>query len=86
MLEQYIGYAYLFLAAIGFAYMYSKSREKARMAAKGGWTSFRGVALTFVGVFGLVGLLDAFIPLALIEKLLGSQALAGESLEGMMDE
>jgi hypothetical protein len=33
-----------------------------------------------------VGLLDAFIPPALIEKLLGSQALAGESLEGMMDE
>lgn len=56
------------------------------MAAKGGWTSFRGVALTFVGVFGLVGLLDAFIPPALIEKLLGSQALAGESREGMMDE
>lgn len=85
MLERYIGYAYLILAAIGFVYTYSKSREKAKKAAEGALKSLRGVALTFVGVFGLVGLLDVFVPPAFIERVLGSHGgvmslLAGSAL------
>lgn len=85
MLEQYIGYAYLVLAALAFAYTYARSREKAAAAAAGALKSFRGVALTFVGVFGLVGLLDVFVPPALIERVLGSEGglmslLAGGAL------
>ncbi|MDO8880560.1 MAG: permease [Coriobacteriia bacterium] len=85
MLERYIGYAYLVLAAIGFAYTYAKSHDKARKAAQGGLKALRGVALTFAGVFGLVGLLDIFVPPAFIERVLGSQGgfmslLAGSAL------
>ena len=85
MLEKYIGYAYLVLAAFGFAWTYSKSREKARAAAKSAGKSFTNVALTFAGVFGLVGLLDVFVPPALISKLLGAQGgvlslLVGDAL------
>ena len=82
MLEQYIGYAYLVLAAIGFAYTYSKSREKARKAAEGALKSLRGVALTFAAVFGLVGLLDVFVPPAFIERVLGSEGGAMSLLAG----
>lgn len=34
--------------------------------------SFGGVAVTFLSVFGLVGLLNVFVPASLIERLLGS--------------
>jgi uncharacterized membrane protein YraQ (UPF0718 family) len=82
VLERYIGYAYLVLAALGFAYTYSRSHDNAKKAAQGGWKSFRGVALTFVGVFGLVGLLDVFVPPSLIERLLGSQGGVSSLLVG----
>ncbi|MEL7667013.1 MAG: permease [Actinomycetota bacterium] len=85
MLERCIGYAYLVLAAIGFAYTYARSRDKAKKAAGSALKSLRGVALTFAGVFGLVGLLDVFVPPAFIERTLGSQGgvmslLAGDVL------
>ncbi|MGB4592472.1 MAG: hypothetical protein WBI63_01695 [Coriobacteriia bacterium] len=72
MLEKYIGYGYLVLVALGYAYTYAKSREKAKAAAINSAKSFRGVIVTFVAVFGLVGLLDVFVPPSLIERLLGA--------------
>lgn len=72
MVELYIGYAYLVLAALGFAYTYAKSRDKAKEAALGSLKSFRGVAVTFLAVFGLIGLLDVFVPPSMIESALGS--------------
>lgn len=85
MLEKYIGFAYLVLAALGFAYTRAKSPKKAAAAGKGALTSLKGVALTFTAVFGLVGLLDVFVPPSLIERTLGSQGgalslLAGDAL------
>ena len=85
MLERYIGFAYLALAALGFAYTYSKSRDKAAKATKGAFTSLKGVAVTFVAVFGLVGLLDVFVPPEVIRGALGSgggimSLLAGDAL------
>lgn len=82
MLEKYIGYAYLVIAAIGFAYTYTRSREKARKAAESAVKSLRGVALTFAAVFGLVGLLDVFVPPAFIERVLGSEGGAMSLLAG----
>lgn len=58
MLEKYIGYAYLILAAIGSVYTYARSREKAPKAVERAVKSLRGVALTFAAVFGSVGPLD----------------------------
>lgn len=72
MTERYIGYGYLVLAILGYALTYAKSHEKARAAAKNSAKSLSGVAVTFLSVFGLVGLLDVFVPAALIERLLGS--------------
>jgi uncharacterized membrane protein YraQ (UPF0718 family) len=72
MLEQYIGYGYLVLAAAGYVVTYAKSREKAKTAAGSSLKSFRGVLVTFIAVFGLVGLLDVFVPPELIEGLLGA--------------
>lgn len=85
MLEQYIGYGYLVLAALGYVYTRSRSKEKARNAARSATRSFLGVALTFAGVFGLVGLLDVFVPPALIKSALGAQGgpvslLVGDAL------
>lgn len=84
-MERYVGYAYLVLAALGFAYTYAKSRQKAAMAAKGALKSAKGVAVTFIAVFGLVGLLEVFVPPSLIEGALGSEGgltslLAGDAL------
>lgn len=73
MLERYIGFGYLMLAALGFAYTYAKSRTKAAAAARGALTSLKGVAVTFVAVFGLVGLLDVYVPPALIRQALGAE-------------
>lgn len=72
MTERYIGYGYLVLAIIGYGITYAKSREKARAAAKNSAKSFGGVAVTFLSVFALVGLLNVFVPASLIERLLGS--------------
>jgi uncharacterized membrane protein YraQ (UPF0718 family) len=72
VLEQYIGYTYLVLAALGFAYTFVRSRDKARAAAGNALKSFRGVAVTFLAVFGLIGLLEVFVPPALIESALGA--------------
>ncbi|MHB1342233.1 MAG: permease [Coriobacteriia bacterium] len=85
MLEKYIGYGYLVLATLGYAYTYAKSREKARAAALNSVKSFRGVIVTFVAVFGLVGLLEVFVPPSLIERLLGANGglmslLVGDAL------
>lgn len=85
MLERYIGFAYLALAAAGYVYTYAKSPAKAGKAGKSALKSLKGVAVTFAAVFGLVGLLDVFVPPALIERALGSQGgvmslLAGGAL------
>lgn len=85
MLEQIIGYAYLALAAIGFAITYSKSPVKARAAAKNTVMSFKSVGVTFIAVFGLVGLLNVFVPPTLISRLLGegggvTSLLVGDAL------
>lgn len=72
MAERYIGYGYLVLALIGYVVTYAKSREKARAAVKNAAKSFAGVAVTFLSVFGLVGLLNVFVPASLIERILGS--------------
>ncbi len=72
MAERYIGYGYLVLAVIGYIITFAKSREKARAAAKNSAKSFAGVAVTFLSVFALVGLLNVFVPASLIERLLGS--------------
>ncbi len=74
MVERYVGIVYLVVAGLGFAYTYAKSREKAAKAARSGLKSFGGVALTLVAVFGLVGLLEVYVPPSTIERLLGSQA------------
>ncbi len=73
MLERYIGYVYLALAALGYVLTSGRSREKAAAAARGALKSFTGVAVTFLSVFGLVGLLEVFVSPALIERLLGAQ-------------
>lgn len=73
MSEQYIGYGYLVLAVGALLYTYSRDRQKAGQAARGAWKSFSGVAVTFLSVFGLVGLLDVFVPPESIERLLGAQ-------------
>lgn len=85
MLEQYIGYAYLVLAAIGFAYTLTRSPQKARAAAGSSVKSFGNVAVTFIAVFGLVGLLNVFVPPSLISRLLGAEGglmslLVGDAL------
>lgn len=72
MLEQYMGYGYLALAVVGYAITAGKSRTKAVQAARGGLKSFTGVAVTFLSVFGLVGLLNVFVPPELIERLMGA--------------
>lgn len=73
MTEQYIGYGYLVLAVGALAYTYARSRQKATQAVRGAWKSFTGVAVTFLSVFALVGLLDVFVPPESIERVLGSQ-------------
>jgi uncharacterized membrane protein YraQ (UPF0718 family) len=85
VLERYIGFAYLALAAFGFAYTRARSRAKAATAAKGAMASLKGVAVTFAAVFGLVGLLDVFVPPELIKRALGAEGgivslLAGDAL------
>lgn len=82
MIEQYIGYAYLALAALGFAYTFSRSRDKAAQAARNSVKSFSGVALTFLSVFGLVGLLNVFVPPSLIEQALGAEGGFSSLLTG----
>lgn len=82
MLEKYIGYGYLVLAALGYAYTYAKSHDKAKAAAKNSVKSFSGVLVTFIAVFGLVGLLDVFVPQSLIERLLGASGGATSLLIG----
>lgn len=82
MLEQYVGYGYLALAALGYAYTAAKSRGKAKAAAKSSVKSLGGVAVTFLSVFGLVGLLEVYVPPALIERLMGSQGGALSLLVG----
>ncbi len=71
MVERWIGLGYLALAALGYAVTASRNGQKAKAAAHGALKSFTGVAVTFLSVFALVGLLDVFVPPALIERLLG---------------
>ena len=82
MLEQYMGYGYLVLAGIGYAVIARKSPDKAKKAALSGIKSFRGVAVTLLSVFGLVGLLNVFVPPALIEKFMGASGGVASLLVG----
>jgi uncharacterized membrane protein YraQ (UPF0718 family) len=72
-MERYIGFAYLVVAFIGYLVTVRLSRQKARQAATSGVKSFFGVAPTFLAVFGLVGLLEVFVPPSLIERALGAE-------------
>jgi uncharacterized membrane protein YraQ (UPF0718 family) len=67
-----MGYGYLALAALGYVFTAAKSRDKAKKAALNGVKSFTGVAVTLLSVFGLVGLLNVFMPPALIERNMGA--------------
>ncbi|MBE0417125.1 MAG: permease [Coriobacteriia bacterium] len=72
-MERYIGYGYLVAALIGYLVTMQRSKQKAQQAAASSVKSFLGVAPTFLAVFGLVGLLEVFVPPALIERTLGAE-------------
>lgn len=82
MSEQYIGYGYLALVAIGFIYTRARSREKVKAAGKAAIVSFRSIALTFGAVFALVGLLNVFVPPATVERLMGASGGVWSLLAG----
>jgi uncharacterized membrane protein YraQ (UPF0718 family) len=73
VLERWIGLGYLALAALGYLVTAGKSREKARAAARNAAQSFGNVAPTFLAVFGLVGLLNVFVPPSVVTRFLGEQ-------------
>jgi uncharacterized membrane protein YraQ (UPF0718 family) len=81
-MERYIGYAYLVLAIIGYAVTAGRSPRKAKAAAASGLKSFTAIAPTFIAVFGLVGLIDTFVPPELIERALGGNSYALSLLTG----
>ena len=64
------------LALVGGAYVWTafRRRQSAAQAARVGLKSFRGMATTFVAVFGLVGLFEVYIPASLIGKWMGHSA------------
>ena len=74
MVERYVGYVYLALAALGYAYTIRKSRAKAGKAAQSGLKAFKGVIVTLLSVFALVGLLEVYVPPEFITRTLGAQA------------
>lgn len=71
-MERYVGYGYLVLVAIGYIITVSRSRAKASVAGASAVKSFASIAPTFLAVFGLVGLLEVFVPPALVERFLGA--------------
>jgi uncharacterized membrane protein YraQ (UPF0718 family) len=71
--ERYIGYGYLLAALAGYLVTVRRSRQKARQASVSGVKSFLSVAPTFLAVFGLVGLLEVFVPPAIVERFLGAE-------------
>lgn len=73
MLEQYMGYGYLAIAAVVYLWVAVKSRAKAAAAGKAGAKAFANVFVTLFSVFALVGLLNAFVPMSYIEGLLGAE-------------
>ena len=73
MLEQYMGYGYLVVAAVVYAWVAVKSRAKAVAAGKAGVKAFSNVFVTLFSVFALVGLLNTFVPISYIESLLGAE-------------
>lgn len=70
-MERYVGYGYLVLVALGYAFTMAKSREKAKKAAGIGAKAFGGVAPTLLAIFSLVGLLEVFVPRDFIERAFG---------------
>ena len=74
MLEQYMGYGYLAAAGAAYTYLWVKNRDKAVAAAKAGRKAFANVLVTLLSIFALVGLMNAFIPVAYIKSVLGTEA------------
>lgn len=64
------------LALVGGAYLWTAARRpsSAVQAGRVGLKSFRGMATTFVAVFGLVGLFEVYIPADLIARWMGQTA------------
>lgn len=83
-MEQYIGYGYLVIVAAGYAMTARRSTEKVRVAATSAVKSFAGVAPTFLAVFGLVGLLEVFVPPAVVERYLGAEGSLAPLLAGAL--
>lgn len=71
-MEKYVGYGYLVLVAIGYIITARRSRQKARVAGTAAVKAFANIARTFLAVFGLVGLIEVFVPPTLVERFLGA--------------
>lgn len=72
MLEQYMGYGYLVAALAAYILVATRQRDKAVASAKAGVKAFSNVLVTLLSIFGLVGLMNAFIPMEVIQRWLGS--------------
>lgn len=74
MLEQYMGLGYLVVAGTAYAVIFKKDRAKAVAAGKAGRKAFTNVLVTLLSIFALVGLMNAFVPMSVIQSVLGDSA------------
>ncbi|MBN2840690.1 MAG: permease [Coriobacteriia bacterium] len=83
-MEQYIGYGYLVIVAACYIVAARRSRGKARAAGASAVKSFISIAPTFLAVFGLVGLLEVFVPPAVVERYLGADGSVAPLVAGAL--
>lgn len=76
------GFVYLALVAVAYALAMRRSKDRAKKALAAGAAQLRGIAVTFIAIFGLVGLFDVYVPPALIERWMGASSGLGSLLVG----
>ncbi|MHB8056483.1 MAG: hypothetical protein ACYDHC_01165 [Desulfuromonadaceae bacterium] len=67
-----VGLFYLVLAAALYAFFYRRSAERTGQSLRTAGKALKTMVPLFVGIFGLIGLFEVYVPPELIERWLGA--------------
>ncbi len=67
-----VGLFYLVLVAALYAYFYRRSKERTAASLRSAGRALTSMAPLLLGVFGLIGLFEVFVPPQMIERWMGA--------------